>query len=111
MYFQGFPGTPQVEMTTPVGGKVLVQLGPQKPFCKDSELEYYKIQGYKAIKLERLLATRLSNWKGYIGYKAVNLILKCSLAWWPLKGPADDGKRPPGVMDVVFGIASRREVF
>ena len=27
------------------------------------------------------------------------------------KGPADDGKRPPGVMDVVFGVASRREVF
>ena len=24
---------------------------------------------------------------------------------------ADDGKRPPGVMDVVFGVASRREVF
>ena len=26
-------------------------------------------------------------------------------------GQADDGKRPPGVMDVVFGVASRREVF
>ena len=27
MYFQGFPGTPQVESMTPVGGNVLVQLG------------------------------------------------------------------------------------
>jgi len=27
MYFQGFPGTPQVEMTTPVEGNVFFQLG------------------------------------------------------------------------------------
>ena len=27
MDFQGFPGTPQVERTTPVEGNVLVQLG------------------------------------------------------------------------------------
>ena len=86
MYFQGFPGTPQVESMTQVEGNGAFQLGPQKPFCKDSELEYYKIQGYKAIKLERLLATRLSNWKGYIGYKAVNLILISFSAWWPTRG-------------------------
>jgi len=27
------------------------------------------------------------------------------------KGPADDGKRPSGVMDVLLVVASRREVF
>ena len=29
----------------------------------------------------------------------------------PDRRPADDGKRPPGLMDVLLVVASRREVF
>ena len=48
-----------------------------------------KKEAYKIARLEDwkgFKAVRLQDWKGF---KAVNLELKCSSAWWPLKGPAD----------------------
>ena len=44
MVFQGFPGRPQVESTTPVEGKVLIQGGSKYASYKHSGC---KIQGLK----------------------------------------------------------------
>jgi hypothetical protein len=56
-------------------------------------------------------------------FKAMDVVVAClsyekgggleegGLEIRPERRAADDGKRPPGVMDVVFGVASRREVF
>ena len=45
---------PRIQSTRSGWGKWVIHGWLQQPFCKTSGLEYYKIQGYKAIKLERL---------------------------------------------------------
>ena len=47
MIFQGYPGTPQVESTTPVGGNGFIQLGSKLTTFLAEKLRKDKLQGSK----------------------------------------------------------------
>ena len=62
MYFQGFPGTPQVESTTPVEGNVSFQLGSKKANLEHSGCQNtsYKALSCKLTGSERILSCNLT---------------------------------------------------
>ena len=77
MVFQEFPGTPQVESTTPVGGNVFIQLGSklanlEHSGCQNTSYKTLSCKFTGSERITRLSAYKLLHWTVLQGCKLTN---------------------------------------